>query len=56
MRPFGPTTNGWESAFELRSASRTSVGSRIRPRQIRPPSVETSVPLGPTVMRLPVMP
>jgi hypothetical protein len=54
MRPCGPTTKGRESAFQLRSApgASWSAGSGWTARQLRPSSVETSVPLGPTVIQV----
>ena len=50
MRPCGPTTKGSERAFQLRSASvgSCSAGLGWRAHQVRPSSVEMSVPLGPT--------
>jgi hypothetical protein len=49
MRPW---TKGRERAFQLRSASGGSVGVGWRARQLRPSSVEMSVPLGPTVIQV----
>ena len=53
MRPCGPTTKGSERAFQLRSASAGSCSAGLgrRARQLRPSSVEMSVPLGPTVIQ-----
>ena len=52
MRPLGPTTKGSERAFQFLSASGGSVGLGLRERQLRPSSVEMSVPLGPTVIQV----
>ena len=52
MRPWGPTTKGRERAFQCWSASAGSLGLGWRGRQLRPSSVEMSVPLGPTVIQV----
>src|SRR5215472_13980286 len=54
MRPLGPTTKGSERAFQLRSASDASCSAALgcTARQLRPSSVEMSVPFGPTVIQV----
>ena len=52
MRPWGPTTNGSERAFQFLSASWGSVAVGFRGLQLRPSSREMSVPLGPTVIQV----
>ena len=54
MRPWGPTTKGSERAFQSRSASGGSPAAEfgLRACQLRPSSVEISVPLGPTVIQV----
>ena len=52
MRPLGPTTKGSERAFQFLSASGGSLAVGVRARQLRPSSVEMSVPLGPTVIQV----
>jgi len=54
MRPCGPTTNGSESAFQLRSASGAScsAASGCTACQLSPSFLETSVPFGPTVIQV----
>ncbi len=54
MRPCGPTTKGNDSAFQFLSASGAScdAASGWSARQFLPSSVETSVPLGPTVIQV----
>ena len=54
MRPCGPTTNGSESAFQLRSASGAScsAASGWIACQLIPSFVEVSVPFGPTVIQV----
>ena len=52
MRPWGPTTKGRDRAFQCWSASGASPGVGRSGRQLRPSSVEMSVPLGPTVIQV----
>jgi len=52
MRPLGPTTKGRDRAFQCWSASGVSVALGFRGCQLRPSSVEMSVPLGPTVIQV----
>jgi hypothetical protein len=52
IRPLGPTTNGSESAFQCWSVSGASPGNGRKGRQLRPSSVEMSVPFAPTVIQV----
>ena len=52
MRPSGPTAKGSERAFQFLSVSAGSPGDGFRARQLRPSSVEMSVPFGPTVIQV----
>jgi len=54
MRPWGPTTKGRDRAFQCWSSSGVVSGFwglGFRGRQLRPSSVEMSVPFGPTVIQ-----
>src|SRR4051794_3135715 len=52
IRPFWPTANGNESAFQFWSASGDSPALGFSGTQVRPSSRETSVPVGPTASQL----